>query len=110
MSHGQKVPGAGGAGARGPANAGSAGGSENTPKSMQVQHSERVSARIFVAGAVLMPIRGTIRWGDEGSHLGLWGDRDNPVVPHILEADGQVRPANPAEHRMIDKLYPWGRP
>ena len=67
----------------------------------------RVSASVFVRGAILVPVAGTVRWGPGGAALGIWGDRRNPVIPHLLEADGTVREANEAEVRMIEAI--WGR-
>lgn len=67
--------------------------------------SRRVSSRIFEAGSLCTPLRGTVRWRD-GEALGIWGDTANPAALHVIETDGSVRPANRAERRLARRIWP----
>jgi hypothetical protein len=67
--------------------------------------SARISARIFIPGGLLLPIRGTARYVN-GEAVGFWGDDDHPVCLLVHERDGALRRLTPGEHRLLRRVSP----
>ena len=65
----------------------------------------RTSARILVPGALLSPIRGTVRY-EHGEPVGIWGDDDSPICLLVQERDGALRRLNPNEQRLLRRVSP----
>jgi hypothetical protein len=65
----------------------------------------RTSARIFVPGSLLSPIRGTVRYQNE-EPVGIWGDDRNPVPLLVQEASSALRRLNRAERRLLRRVSP----
>jgi hypothetical protein len=67
--------------------------------------SARTSARIFVPGSLVSPIRGTVRY-EYGEPIGIWGDEDNPICLMVQEKNGVLRILNRAERRLLRRVSP----
>jgi hypothetical protein len=61
---------------------------------------------------LVIPLAGSVRWGRDATGapvaLGIWG-RDFPVVLHIREADGNIRPLSRPERRWVERMARNGR-
>jgi hypothetical protein len=56
---------------------------------------------------LVVPLVGSVRWGrdtkGEPVALGIWG-RDFPIVLHIREPDGSIRPLSRPERRWVERM------